>query len=107
MRKFAALLSFEEFFAICEVEKNYWIVVYKTINCTTHSITWDSCNKKILDPDTNNSIVFTYESVASFQCDNISEKLHTSFEKPCIVYTAFWKKRNPHNRKKKKGKHSE
>ena len=63
VRKFAALLSFEEFFAICEVEQNNWILVYKTVNCTTHSITWDSCNKKILDPDTNNSIVFTYESI--------------------------------------------
>ena len=32
VRKFAALLSFEEFFAICEVEQNNWILVYKTVN---------------------------------------------------------------------------
>ena len=107
VRKFAALLSFEEFFAICEEEQNNWIVVYKTVNCTTHSITWDSCNKKILDPDTYNSIVFTYESIVSFRFDNICEKLQTIFEKPCILYTAFWKKKSPHHRKKKKGKDSE
>ena len=98
---------FEEFFFIGEEEQNSWILVYKTVNCTTHSITWDSCNKKILDPDTNNNIVFTYESVASFQCDDICEKLQTLFEKPCILYTAFWKKKNPHHRKKKKAKHIE
>ena len=28
----------------------------------------------------------------SFQCDDICEKLQTLFEKPCILYTAFWKK---------------
>jgi hypothetical protein len=81
--------------------------VYKTENFTTHSITWDSCNKKILDPDTNNSIVFTYKSIASFQCDDFCEKLQTIFGKPCILYTAFWKKKSPHHRKKKKAKHSE
>lgn len=109
VRKFAALLSVEEFFFIGEEEQNIWIlVVYETVKCTTHSITWDSCNKKILDPDTNNSIVFTYKSIASFQCDDFCEKLQTIFGKqPCILYTAFWKKKSPHHRKKKKAKHSE
>jgi len=106
VRTFAALLSFEDFFAICEEEPNIWIVVYNTVNCSTHSISWDSCNKRILDPDANNSNVFTYTSIASFQCDDICEKLQTLFEKPCILYTAFWKKKNPHNRKKKKAKHT-
>ena len=46
VRKFAALLSVEEFFFIGEEEQNIWIVVYETVKCTTHSITWDSCNKK-------------------------------------------------------------
>jgi hypothetical protein len=101
------LLSFEEFFAISEVEKNIWIVVYDTVDCTTHSITWDSCNKKILDPDTVNNSVFSYESIASFQCEDICERLQTIFEKPCILYTAFWRRKSPHNWKKKKLRASE
>ena len=39
VRKFAALLSVEEFFFIGEEEQNIWIVVYETVKCTTHSIT--------------------------------------------------------------------
>ena len=89
VRKFDALLSFEQFFAISEEEQNIWIVVYRTVNCTTHSITWDSRSKRILDPDNNNITVFTYNSLASFKCDDVCEKLHTIFEKPCIFYTSF------------------
>ena len=78
-----------------------WIVLYNTVNCTTHSITWDSRSKRILDPDINNSNVFAYNSIASFTCEDICVKLQTVFEKPCIVHTSYWKRKSPHNRKKK------
>lgn len=104
VKKLDALLSFEQFFHISKEEKNIWIVFYNTVNNSTHSITWDSHNNKILDPDNNSSNVYTYNSVLDFKSEDLCLKLQTVFEVPCILNTAYWRRKSPHNRKRKKAK---
>jgi len=68
---------------------------------STHAICWDTEKKTILDPDIKNPHVFNYTDFnsTSQNAKSILDSLHTSFDFPCILYYAYWKKRSQNKRK--------
>jgi len=96
-KKFKSLISFGELSDLIEEKSNgaVSIVTYITEIGTTHCICWDSSARKILDPDKQNSLIFSYHALRHncVKTTSIMTALRTTFAVPCISYIAFWRPR--------------
>jgi len=93
------LQSFQELFDRVHTNNEVfvYIVCYETHHSTTHAICWDFKEKRILDSDYQNPVVFTYSEFnnKSSNVIDILNALHTTIDEPCILCIAYWKKRPP------------
>ena len=85
-----------------EEDKRVWIISYTTQVQTTHSIAWDSIEKRILDSEKTNSQIFTYNTLSACEFKPILSALKTCIDVPCILYLGFWKERAPKTRNGKR-----
>lgn len=85
-------------------KQNVAVVCYLTNNGTTHCISWDAVNHRILDPDVRNVSVFCYDhfNVRSKKTVDVMNCLQTNIETPCILSVGFWQPKYIRKRKKRK-----
>jgi hypothetical protein len=93
------LQSFQEVFDRLHTNNEVFVYImcYETHHGTTHAICWDFKEKRILDSDYHNPLVFTYSEFnnTSSTAIDILNALHTTIDEPCILCIAYWMKRAP------------
>jgi hypothetical protein len=100
-KKYTELKTFPEVFEMMQVDNVMAVVAFETSVNTTHCITWDFINKKILDPDVSATEVYSFNSTFDSTFHEILNKLHVkNYNANVISYVSILRTKKGNHVKK-------